>query len=297
MRLPGYTRAACLMLFCASCSHPTSTADPDRGEHGSVAGSADNAPLDAGATEASKPPASICDGSPDVRLRFGLQASTSARDAGREFIYDNYFAVLGDCTYWILRDGWSEARTGALSDTDAAQLSAALRYGDWAELAGSYTSADVIFDAGPQLLTDGASTLACAGNCISPNDQVHRIFVAAEASMEHWYATGHAVNGPMKITGLIYPNAGWPENYHAVDWPLADDAPEYVYDPARQHSDRTVGMITDSDTLAALRELRTRKHEPKSLWNNLNCIPVNSAPNKPGSRVELYFRDVTPAEN
>jgi hypothetical protein len=253
MRVQGSARAACLVLFCASCSDRSGTGR-DGGLHTN-----------------------------------GTESHVAGRDA--------LFVIRGDCTYGILLDGWREARTGTLSE---AEVAAALKYDAWADLTGGYgpsESAGPTFHVSTQRLTDGTAELLCTGLCSSPNDQVHQIFVAAEASMEHWYAVGRAANGPMRVTGLIYHGGSWPNNYRAIDWPLTAQGVEYFYDPARQTSANPGALVTDPDELDTLRELRKSKQDPNFIWSLVSYIPVKNAPGTPNSRVELYFRDTTPVEH
>lgn len=314
MRVQDRTRAVWLVLLCSACSD-RSGVERDGGvrtndaeshvagrenlEAGGSGGSDDAGPAEAGAADDPKPAISLCDGSPDVRLKYETVVQASGVDNGRDLRFDNYFIVRGDCTYGILLDGWREARTGTLSEAEAAQVTVALQYDSWAELSGRYgpsESAGPMVHVSPQRLTDGAAELVCTGACSSPNDQVHRIFVAAEASMEHWYAVGRAADGPMRVTGLIYRNNPWPSNYQAIDWPLAAQGPEYFYEPALQMSANPGALVTDPDELDTLRELRMRKQDPNFIWSLVSYVPVTTAPGIPKSRVELYFRDTTPAE-
>lgn len=291
-------------VFCAACSgvHAKGPAPHlagrDAVEDAGSAGIGDDAdPADAGATQ-EPATSSICDGSARVRLKYELVVRASGGvDNGRDLMYDNYFIVRGDCSYWILLDGWREARTGTLSAADAAQLSAALHYDAWAELSGAYGPSEPTFDVSTQRLTDGTAELFCTGLCSSPNDQVHRIVVAAESIMQQRYAVGRAVNGPMRVTGLIYRNGPWPNNYQAIDWPLTAQGIEYFYDPARQTSANEGVLVTDLDALSTLRELRRRKQDPQFIWSEVAYIPVTAAPGTANSSVELYFRDVTPVED
>jgi hypothetical protein len=71
---------------------------------------------------------------------------------------------------------------------------------------------------------------------------------------------------------------------------------EYFYDPVKQATANPGVLVTDTSALDTLRKLRNRMHKSGTLWSNLGYIPV-TASSQPGSRVELYFVDVTPVEN
>jgi hypothetical protein len=119
-----------------------------------------------------------------VRLKYQVVARLSPFENGRDIQYENYFVVLGNCTYWILRDAWREARTGTLSEGESVQLSEAIQYAAWAELSGTYLPTDPVYDVSPVRLTDGVSELLCVGICSSADDRVYAIFDQAAASLD-----------------------------------------------------------------------------------------------------------------
>lgn len=202
-----------MMLLCGACAPEVaaeSTGGSTVADSGGTTATTDDVPT----TANTEGPGDggwrrICDGSVDLTLAMrgvGHEGVNTmiAHELGIPFLY-----VRGDCRYWVVDafpetlTDWKVARTGTLTLEREEQLSRALHFDRWGELAGLY---DAPGNPGgyERQYSDGVSTIRCELNCSTD------------------------VDAPQEVMDLTAVSAGWFASLWEAAEPLAATAPMRV---------------------------------------------------------------------
>ena len=236
-----------------------------------------------GSVELGAPEVVLCDGSSALRF-----AATNAGGnlSGAPSIADelgwSFLLIDGQCRYWSMVAPEQPVRSGLLSELDAADFSAELRLGRWAELPPPPAGG----------CPDGTTT-----NLRYRDEQALPISCATTELTEGysaWLATLHE-RGQDLAEEVRYTLAVSQGSYAdmSLSWPLALD-PAEVAVPA---DDAAVPLVLAGEEAAALRALRAQYVESVPGLGPWLRIPVvyDSGSASP-SYYELALRDVTPFE-
>lgn len=251
-------------------------------------------PLVLGGLSSCAPPAGpICDGSEGLRL--GIHVSPSrAYSSGQGVAYelgDGYLYVTGTCEYYVWQsdDGgiWSPARTGKLTQGEAAELERDVSYASWPSWAGRNLTANGAFDASAFIFANGQSSFTCTNNCAQePNAAgIQAAYADWRASL---YARGEDLAGPIRLRAFREEEA-LAEELAWVTWPV--ETPISAIAQSTNLSGDLSGPTdvyedANAEAFRALRAALTRGPEPDArAWVQ-----------EDGTSYFFAFRDVLPIE-
>ncbi|MCY0988057.1 hypothetical protein OV203_13045 [Nannocystis sp. ILAH1] len=208
----------------------------------------------------------ICDGSDALRL--------TLRTVGGELVHTellrelgwSYLYVRGDCRYWVMGDDqsnlqyWRVTHTGTLSAEQEEELSRAVNYDRWAELAGHYFVPESENSPGYEIqYSDGVSTIRCAEMCppaADAPDVLKDMTKPAREWIPRLWKEGESMEpgAPLRVDVLRLPSSQpLDEDECALAWTFALD-PKSI---SRGNDDPPGSVaIADGDTTSKLRSLR-----------------------------------------
>jgi hypothetical protein len=252
----------------------------------------------------------ICDGSLGLKLAVRLvgheQVPTEiGHELGSESLY-----IRGDCRYWASAPAmsslpdWQVTRTGLLTAEREEQLSRALHYARWGELAGLYLGPGN--PGGYEIqYSDSVSTIRCELGCTSdvdaPDELMALTAVARDWSRRLWdEGEPLGAEDPLRVDIL---RVELPEpvvdNHCAREWPFSFDPTPL----ARGMNDSLLSsrLLADGASAAELRALREQHLSGAVPPGTCNPPLQNSPfvfyePAAPNVALSLWMRDAVPLE-
>ena len=228
-----------------------------------------------------------------------------AHELGMPFLY-----VRGDCRYWVVDSfpetltDWKVARTGVLTPEREEQLSRALLFDRWSELAGFY--------AGPgnpggyeRQYSDGTSTIRCELNCSSEVD-APQLLKDLNPVANQWFAALWAEGEPLAATAPVRVDifrVELPEPPDAcfIEWPFSLPPAPLSRDmnTPQPWSSRLVEDEAMASQLRALRQHYITDDLPPGQCNPVikNGPMAFFEPAAPNVVYTLWMRDAVPLES
>jgi hypothetical protein len=195
----------------------------------------------------------LCDGSERIRFSAGFpEGGGGPVEYFNSFGFGSFVVIDGTCRYWVNDSSVRGLRSGVLSTEEAATLSEALHYGQYAVLS-AFDLPQCPDGSGPTL-TDSTGQLACrCGACTDVEPAEYgESFAAALALRADLSARDEWAWGPSSILPVVDT-----EGNATLPWTLAVELSEVAYDTAEQPFSSDSGVrIDDPGELELLATLR-----------------------------------------
>ena len=180
----------------------------------------------------------LCDGSEDIKMLFvfGLGAfkpgDTYTPEAEVIFSENGGFLYIkGNCEYWASEaspDPMVGDRIGTLSEREAADFVADLKYSQWDDLQGEYTGGQVSHGGKVYLRNDDVE-LSCYGERTESDEAPEKIRTIISNAWQ-WrrclWEKGTKPSGALRVTASIVRNPDSVIEHHGeylFEWPLVGD--------------------------------------------------------------------------
>ena len=293
------TIAILVTILPACSSSNTNGEEPGLGAEGSVnptTGDAAPAIVDMPSTAAVQTPEGvlpelepICNGTDDIRFVYA-QSGMGGPAVGNSWQFTDifgslFFAIDGQCNYWIGENTLHGLRTGNLDETTADEFSEQLHYGRYSSVADF--DSQQCPDAGAVILVDSTARLLsrCGGDENDAPTVWREAFSAVwplmasidEQSAEAW--------GPTRLLPVQTS-----EDANAIHWNLELDLETYAVTQREVLTPQSGVLVDDPDQLASLAELR------RAAITQGGSADAAVVTNDQSQAYRLYVRDEVPTK-